>query len=82
MAKEAAEKKATKAEEPKENIFQRLANLGKRNWKWLVGILVSIFGGGALGFLIGKSKYEGSSTLGDQLIDASFNDADDAPTEE
>lgn len=81
MAKEAAEKKATKAEEPKENIFQRLVNLGKRNWKWLVGILVSIFGGGALGFLIGKSKYEGSS-IGDQLIDASFNDADDAPTEE
>jgi hypothetical protein len=59
-----------------------LANLGKRNWKWLVGILVSIFGSGALGFLIGKSKYEGSSTLSDQLIDASFNDADDAPTEE
>lgn len=81
MAKEAAEKKATKAEEPKENIFQRLANLGKRNWKWIAGILVSIFGSGILGFIIGKNKYEGSS-LGDQLIDASFNDADDAPTEE
>lgn len=81
MAKEAAEKKAAKAEEPKENIFQKFVGFGKRNWKWLVGILVSIFGGGALGFLFGKSKYEGSS-LGDQLIDASFNDADDAPTEE
>ena len=82
MAEKATEKKATKVEEPKkDNIFQKIGNWFKVNWKWLLGIGGGTVAGGLLGFIFGRKSNEGSDVV-IQLDEASFDSADDAPTEE